>query len=317
LKKLDKHKPQVIGLDIYRDVPEGKGRADLVQYLQQSNHIIPLCVHPDGESPSVQPPTGISENRIGFIDVVRDPDGTLRRHLLALDPPNKVQCPAYYAFSSLLAIHYLKAKGYSLNFPSEDSWQLDQVGFKVLKAHTGFYQQRAMTRGHQLLLNYRSYNSLKDIAERVTLTKVLTNQVNPNQINSRIILIGVTDPRLAKDDFNTPYHQKIRGLLLHAQMVSQLVSAVEDQRLLLRFWPLWGDALWVWGWSLVGGLLTGRFGSLLPLTLAGGAVLISLWGISFIFLLEKGVLLPLVPSVLALVTSSGTVAANTKFQIQR
>lgn len=309
LKKLDEHKPLAIGLDIYRDIPQGKGRADLVQYLQHKRVISP-CAHSERKHPGVQPPAGISEKQLGFLDVVKDPDGTIRRHLLAVDPPDKSPCPADYALSSQLALRYLEAKGYSLKFPASDYWQLGPVGFEILKAHKGFYQQPEITRGHQILLNYRSYNSLEDIAKRVTLTEVLTNQVNPNLIKNRIILIGVTDPSLAKDDFNTPYNQEIRGLLLHAQMVSQLLSAVEERRPLLCFWPLWIDIVWVWVWSGAGGAIASRLQSKLRLGLAGGVLLIVLGGIGFVLLLTEGVLVPLVPSALALLTAGGKMVAD-------
>ena len=322
LKTLDKHKPRLIGLDIYLDKAVRGNQAELVQYLQQKNNVIPPCVHPDLKYSGVSPPTGISKNQVGFVDVVEDPDGIVRRHLLAVDPPDKSPCPALYALSSQLALRYLAAKGYSLRFPATDYWEInrvgaDSVGLGVLKAPTGFYQQAKATRGHQILLNYRSYNSLEDIAERVTLTQVLSNQVNPNLISDKIILIGVTDPTLAKDEFNTPYNQEIRGVLLHAQMLSQLLSAVEDKRPLLRFWPLWGDALYVWACSLVGAILVWRFQSVLRLVLAGGVVLIVLWGSCFILLLTRNVLLPFVPSALALVTPGAALVIYSVCKNQR
>lgn len=315
LRKLNESQPQVIGLDIYRDTPEGKGRADLVQYLQRSNHIFSPCVHPVGNKGGIQSPMGISGNRVGFVDVLKDKDGIVRRHLLAIDPPDKSQCSAHYALSSQLALHYLAAKGYSLNFSATSSWRIHPISFDVLKGNIGFYQQEEML-GHQILLNSRAGNSPDNIAERVTLTQVLANQVNPHQIKGRIILIGVTDSRLAKDEFHTSYNPQIRGLLLHAQMVSQLVSAVEDRRPLLRFWPLWGDFIWVSGWSLLGSLLMKRFCSFLSLGLVGGILLISLSGSSFILLLKEGTLVPLVPSVFALLITEGIVISNTQFKAQ-
>ncbi len=314
LRKLDDYKPQTIGLDIYRDVPEGKGRAELLQYLQQHKHIISPCVHPEGKNSGIQPPPGISNKHVGFVDSVEDPDGIIRRHLLAVDPPDRSPCSANYALSAQLALYYLESKGKFLKLPTVDSWKIGSTNLELLNAHKGFYQQRNLTRGYQILLNYRFYNSLDDIAKRVTLTQVLTDRVNPKLISDRIILIGVTDPRLAKDDFYTPYNQEIRGLQLQAQMASQLVNAVAEQRLLLQFWPLWGDLLWIGAWSVVGGLVIWRFGSRLQGGLIGGVALIFLWGSCFILLLTKGVLVPLIPSGLALIMSSGIIAVNTPFR---
>ncbi|WP_442939825.1 CHASE2 domain-containing protein [Nostoc sp.] len=64
------------------------------------------------------------------------------------------------------------------------------------------------------------------------------------------------------DYWLTPYTtpqgklQAIPGVFLQAQMVSQLLSAALDGQPLLWTWPLWGEVIWVWGWSFLGGLLS-------------------------------------------------------------
>jgi CHASE2 domain-containing sensor protein len=334
LKKLEENQPRVIGLDIYRDRPKGEGHADLVKYLQQSeaqgasnpsrralpkpSPIIPICIVPSTKFPvGVAPPPGVSQEQLGFADVVRDPDRTVRRHLWAMEPPAASSCSTYYALSLQLVRHYLKAEGISLQFPSKQSWQIGQVVFKKLEPHTGFYHQQVGTQGFQILLNYRSSQVPQDVAEQVTFTDVLTNQVKPDFIKDKIILIGVTDPTI-QDNFNTPYNQEIRGLILHAQMVSQIISAVKDQRALLWFWPLWGDALWVWAWSVVGGVLVWYFlPSPLRLGLAGAVAILTLNGICFSVLLTSGGLLPLVPSALALVATGGSIVTLREFGKQQ
>jgi CHASE2 domain-containing sensor protein len=168
--------------------------------------------------------------------------------------------------------------------------------------------------GYQILLNYRA-TPTQDIAPWVTLTDILNNQVPFNLVNDKIILIGVTDATI-KDNFNTPYNQEIRGLMLHAQMVSQILSAVENQRFILWFFPQWGDALSIWFWSLIGGIISWRFRLLLRLGLIGGAT-VSLYGICFISLLVKGCLLPLVPSLLVLLTTSIVVTVGSQFKAHR
>lgn len=317
LQKLEEYQPRVIGLDIYRDRPEGEGNADLVQYLQKSDRTIPICIVPSPNIPAgVAPPVGVSKEQLGFGDVLRDPDGIARRHLLAMEPPAASPCSTFYALSFQLAFRYLQADGVSLQFISENSWQLGSVVFKRLESTPGFYHREVGLNGFQLLLNYRPNASLKEIAEQVTLLDILTNQVNPHFIKDKIILIGVTDPSI-KDDFNTPYNQEIRGLTLHAQMVSQLISAVKDRRYFLWFLPLWVDVFWVWAWSLAGGLLTlYSLSSPIRLGLTSGVVIISINGICWLFLLINGGLLPLIPSVLAAVAMGGTIVAYRAVQTQ-
>lgn len=318
LQKLKSNQPRVIGLDIYRDRPEGTGRSNLIEYLQKNNNIIPICIVPSPKIPEgVAPPPKISDKQLGFGDVIRDADSIARRHLLAMEPPAAASCSASYALSFQLAFRYLQAEGISLKFLSENQWQLGSVMLERLASNSGFYPKKDQLQGFQLLLNYRATPSLQQIAEQVTLSDILNNQVQPNFIKDKIIIIGVTDPTV-EDNFYTPYHQEIRGLFLHTQMVSQLLSAVKDQRAILWFSPLWLEISWIWLWSIVGGIIA-CYSRLLPLNLGIKitVAIISLNGICLVLLLTKGALLPLIPSVLTLVTTEGSIIIYRVFQTQR
>jgi CHASE2 domain-containing sensor protein len=104
-------------------------------------------------------------------------------------------------------------------------------------------------------------------------------------------------------------------VVLQAQMVSQVVSAVMDGRPLISVLPVWGEVLWVWSWSVVGGAfavagsvaIAASDRSKLYLVLAGGGVLALLY-VFCLILFYQGIWVPLVPSALVLVTSGGTVA---------
>lgn len=318
LQKLQSNQPRVIGLDIYRDRPEGTGQGSLIQYLQKNNNIIPICIVPSSKIPQgVAPPPGISNKQVGFADVIRDSDSVARRHLLAMEPPAAASCFSSYALSFQLAFRYLQAEGISLKFISEHQWQLGSVVLERLESNSGFYHKKNQLQGFQLLLNYRAAPSPQQIAEQVTLSDILNNQVDPDFIKDKIIIIGVTDPTV-EDNFHTPYHQEIRGLLLHAQMVSQLLGAVKDQRSILWFSPLWVEFFWIWLWSVVGGIIA-WYSRLLPLNLGmkiTGAI-ISLNGICFVLLLTKGALLPIIPSALTLVTAGGSIIIYRVFQTHR
>jgi CHASE2 domain-containing sensor protein len=103
------------------------------------------------------------------------------------------------------------------------------------------------------------------------------------------------------------------GVIAQAQMVSQILSAVKDGRALLWVWPLWGDILWVWSWSLVGGVLAWRCRSTGYLGVSGGAALGVLYGFCFGLSTQSG-WVPLVPSALALVATGCSVAVYTRSQ---
>jgi CHASE2 domain-containing sensor protein len=190
--------------------------------------------------------------------------------------------------------------------------QLGKTVFKRVKSWTGSYQNIDAW-GHQILLNYRYYRSPQSFAPQVTLSQVLNGQLNPNAVKDKVILIGVTAPS-GKDYFLTPYstskefNQQIPGVVVQAQMVSQILSAVLDERSLLWDLPQWGEAVWILGWSLTGAMLACRF----QLSIRLGMLIVALvvlYGLCFA-LLVQGCWIPLVPAALALLCTSVSVVVS-------
>jgi CHASE2 domain-containing sensor protein len=161
-----------------------------------------------------------------------------------------------------------------------------------------------------VLINYRAASQ---IAQQVTLKEVLTGKLEPEWVKDRVVLIGITAASI-QDDHDTPYG-RMRGMDVHAHMVSQILSAVEDERPLIWWLPQWGDTLWVWVWSLTGGIVVWMVRSrqayatrsplILLLTLTLCVTL--LYGLCWAFLLQGG-WLPFIPAALALVITGGAVA---------
>ena len=310
LEKLETYQPQVIGLDIYRDYPVGKDYPALEKRMRKSDRFIGVCQLSDSQAgkPGVKPPPELSPQNLGFSDIVIDSDNVVRRHLLALTPSPSSPCTAPYALSVQLALRYLYAKGIKLQFTPDGAWQLGKLTFKPIEAHTGGYQGIDAF-GHQILLNYRSSGSLEAIAPRITLGQVLTGKLNANAVKDKIIIIGTT-AETYRDYWLTPYTtsqgklQAIPGVFLQAQMVSQLLSTALDGQPLLWTWPLWGEIIWVWGWSFLGGLLTANLHRFTYLSLAAGVAITSLYASCFIFLIVYSCWVPLIPAMLTLVGNS-------------
>lgn len=318
LAKLESYKPKVIGLDIYRDFAVDPKYPELAKYLRESQRFITVCEASTGsDDPAIEPPPEVPAANHGLSDLVIDSGSVVRRHLLAMTPAPASPCTPKYTLSTQLAVRYLETQGISLQFTPEEYLKLGKVVFKPLEAHSSGYQGIDAW-GHQVLLNYRSYRSAEDFAGQITVGQVLNGQLNPNAVKDRVVLIGVTAPS-SKDYFSTPYGEKIPGVVVHAQQVSQILSAVLDGRPLLQTWPVWADGLWIWGWSLVGALLAWRFLGWQRWAVVVGASVI-LYGLSFgLFLWGSWV--PLVPAVLVLVSTSGVVVAyqqslNTKSTIE-
>lgn len=313
LKKIEQNQPQSIGLDIYRDYPVEPGHRDLVPHLSNQS-LIAVCKASETDRVGTSP-LAVLKDRLGFSDVVVDNDGVLRRHLFYMSPAPE-PCNPTQSFSLKLALDYLISRGVEPKVGQDGSLQLGATIFKRLESPTGGYHQLD-SEGHQLLLNYRSP---QNIAHEVTLSEVLNDQVKRDWIKNRIVLIGVTATSI-HDDFPTPYssaqlpNQKMSGVLVHAQMVSQILSAAAGERPLLWVWPVWGENLWTWGWSVVGGMLAWRSRSWLYLTLTSGAIVGLCW-LCF-ELLVLGGWVPLVPAVLTLIVSGIAVVIYTRFWISR
>lgn len=322
LEEVENINPRAIGLDIYHDFPAKQ--KDLANRFANNSDLVTVCKvpAPAAGDAGVAAPPGVPAERQGFSDVLQDPDGVTRRHLLAMDVDPASPCAASYAFSVQLAMRYLSAEGFEPKASPEGFLQIGDVVFKPMKARTGGYQKFAH-QGHQVLLNYRSPRGIENIAAQISLTQVLQGKlkkVQPDVVKERIILIGTTGGSFG-DLWLTPYSrmnaQQLPGVLLQAQMVSQILSAVMDRRPLIWVFPAWGEILWVFGWSFAGGMLAWRFRSplLLGIVMTSGCVI--LYGVCYVFLVQSGCWVPLVPSVIALVATSGSVAAwhlNHKFR---
>ncbi|TBR56894.1 hypothetical protein B4U84_25935 [Westiellopsis prolifica IICB1] len=196
----------------------------------------------------------------------------------------------------------------SIKQTSDMSLQIGQVIFHKLVSNAGGYEFR---KPEQLgiLLNYRSSEFGELIAKQITLTQILDGSKDaqlPDLINDHIILIGTTAPSF-KDFHMTPYGTEMPGVLIQAHMVSQIISAVLDQRPLLWWWPQAWEIIWVWLWALVVGILIEYWRSPLRRTLVVGIAITILYGLCF-FAFTQGGWLPLIPPTLGLFLTSACVA---------
>lgn len=300
LAKLNQYQPRAIGLDIYRDFPAKQ--PDLITRLQQTQNLVGVCKGSDSTEniTGIKPPPEIPTNNLGFSDFIHDPDGVIRRHLLFMNQETTSLCPAPFAFSLQLASLYLRPSGIQPKFTHEGNLQLGKTIFPNLKSRAGGYQY-IDANGGQILLNYRYP---KQIAEQVKLTQFLSGPVNSSAIKDKIVLIGVVAKGDSPDTWPTPYgaslDEQMPGVLVQAQMLSQILSAVQDGRPLLRVWSLWVEVVWIWGWSLVGGVLAWRKLSFPWLALAVGITSGVLYLVCF-GLLISGAWVPFIPSALSLV----------------
>jgi adenylate cyclase len=261
ITQLQHYGPAVIGLDMYRALPKPPGREALLQAFEADN-VIAITKLADQTHPAIPPPEGISPEQVGFNDVIVDGDGAIRRSLIMgteSTPDGGFQ--VYFALSLRLALHYLRAIGIEPEASAADpeTLQLGPTPFLRLQPGAGGYG-RTDAGGYQVMLDYR--HPLTP-ARQVTLSEVLANQVEPDWIEGKIVLIGPTAPSL-KDLFYTPFtgagveetHQ-MPGVVIHAQMVSQILDAATGRRSLLWTSTPLQEWSWIGLWALLAGAWLG------------------------------------------------------------
>ncbi|AFZ23090.1 putative transmembrane sensor domain protein [Cylindrospermum stagnale PCC 7417] len=314
IKKIQQYQPRIIGIDIYRDIPDSPNKSkqsELTTQLNQGNVVV-VCKGKDSEHDpqGIKPPAGVPVDRQGFTDGVRDPDGIVRRQVLMMKQEPSSVCTTPFSLSLQLAARYLFLEDIQHDFTN------DAVIFKSVSGVTKFqrlksggsgaYQQGISLGGNQILINYRSANF-----EQVSVEDVLSNRVKPEAIKDKVIFIGVTAQSL-RDTFPTPYslsqqpYQETPGVLIQAHMTSQIISAVLDKRTVFWVLPYWGDIFWIWGWSLVSSLVVWSVRSHLGKICSLAITIIVLYGVCTAIFLFQGAWLPLVPSAFSVILASGT-----------
>ena len=310
LSQLQQHQPRAIGLDILRDIPAEPGHDALTKELRRSNVI---AIQSLGNTPeeAIPAPPKLPSDRVGFNDLITDTDGVIRRNLMFVSDG----AAEYVSFSTRLAMQYLSHSGDLL--PNGD-FVLGKAVFSPLRSNSGGYQ-RIDAAGEQVLLDYRS---VRYPSEVVTLSQVLQKQVNPALIRDRVVLIGTTAPS-TKDLFFTPFspaetaNPKMPGVVIHAQMVSQTLTAALEGRSLFWFWSEPIEVLWIVSWAIAGGLLAGCAQRPFILALTGTGLLLLLVGAGYGLFLHQAWVPIAAPAIAAIAVSSFTITCQMQYARQQ
>ena len=314
LETLKQQQPRAIGLDLYRDLPVEPGHQELVKVFESTPNLIGIQkVVGNSYGLAVNPPPTLSKfGRVGANDFVVDTDGKIRRSLLTLKDKSG---NTISSFATRLALTYLDAKGIKLEVvdATKQKYKLGKAIFTPFNANDGGYSF-ADAGGYQILSNFRN---LRQGFRTLSMTDVLQGRVPTDLVRDRIVLIGVTGESV-RDSFYTPYSSgqvgqaatSFAGVEIHADVVSQILSAALEGRPLIRVWSEPLEWLWIFGWSVVGAALTwiqrysGGVTQRSPLTaisifLVGGGLV---YGSYLAFL--GGWWIPVVPPVLGLFGSA-------------
>ena len=249
LDRLQAHDPKVVGLDLYRSSFRPPGSADLIREMAAPNLIAIMNVGSTMGQDEVPPPPTVERDRVGFNDFPTDSDGVIRRSLMYVRSPDG----GFYSFALRVVMAYEGYPPEALR-ATENHLHLGDRAIPVISGQDGGYQD-VDSRGYQILLRYHSGHMP---ARHLSISQVLSDTFDPAWVNGKIVLIGTTAASL-KDRFYTPFsfdqddELTMPGVVIHGQMVRQLLDVVSGQPALYRVLPPLTEGLWLLGWCLAAG----------------------------------------------------------------
>jgi diguanylate cyclase (GGDEF)-like protein len=278
IDNLQVHQPQVVGLDLYRSTPRPPGADHLVTALAAPNLIAIKNVGSTVGQDEVPPPPTVPSDRVGFNDFPTDADGVIRRNLIFVGGAEG----GHYSFGLRVVMAYAGYSPEALRATANHLYLGDRA-IPVLSARYGGYQN-VDSSGYQVVMRY--YPPQRP-GRHLSISQVLSQQFDPAWVRGNIVLIGTTAASL-KDRFYTPFsfdqtqELTMPGVMIHAQMVQQLLDVVTGQPTLYRVLPAWAEGLWLWGWCLVAGTLVWQTKRPSGLLLASGGLLLALVGVGWL-----------------------------------
>lgn len=253
LEKISEQKPRSIGLDLYRDLPEGTGYEQLVEVFRNTPNLIGV-EKIIGER--VNPPPELKKNdQVGLADLVLDSDRHVRRALLTSEDA-KENGKIKAGLATLVALKYLEAEKITLESIDEkqQKFKLGKAIYQPLQNKEAGYSD-ADVGGYQILLNWHGSETK---FRTVSMRDVLAGKIPANFMRSRMVFIGSTATS-TNDFFNTPFSSSLvsaqkptPGVVIHANIAHQLVMEAKLQK--SRLHGVSGSFLYFWIvlWSAIG-----------------------------------------------------------------
>lgn len=271
LEKIDAGNPSVIGVDLYRDLPEPRDHSKigvLNDTLKKHQNIVSIFLFDTPEDPYlIAPPKIVQDDpsRFGFNNF---PDTKIIRRAYLLWPwgSNYKNSSPYYSFPLLLAQYYFA--DHNIDVAQEgDNLRLGRTIVPGIGKDDGGYVN-TLPGGYAFLQDFRCPWKF----ESLSISDVLALK-DASVFKGRIVLLGI-EAGSSNDTFTTPLSPKqnpvnpnsssnaapdtVAGVELHAEIVNQLLRiAINGENPTAWFRPWFGwTLLAVWG---VFGVLAGLY----------------------------------------------------------
>ncbi len=320
LNKILSGNPAVVGVDLVEDDLNGIGKDLLLNLFTEDERLIAV---EKIWTPTIAPIEGLSdkvlEERTGFNDISLDSDDHVRRMFLGWTPTGR---PFVKSFALMLAEKYLKSiRGTEIENGIRDPYAMrfGNVEIPRLSPFSGGYRNESSIYGIQTLVNFRTgFNLLRQRKrpfEIILASELIQNELDKESINEKIVIIGTLSPSNVSTfssviPSSLTYNEKLAtGLELQAHAVSQITSAVIDQRPLIRplYLPL--EYALIVAFGFIGIRIKRRHKSTLRSLLYLSAVSLLFTSISYLSFCLVGLWLPIVPVLLALAINGLTYIA--------
>jgi CHASE2 domain-containing sensor protein len=260
LERLASWRPQVIGVNLYRDFPRPPGSARLDAVLAGHKEIVWVFGLPTKSYSSemlrgVPPPEALrGTDRAVFSDFLSDPGNVIRRALLYADD-GKDQ---YTALAMEVALRYLAAEHIHIMPGADEQIILGKTTLSPLEDARGPYTLLD-GRGYQVLIDYKGGPNpfqIKSIGEIMH-----SDDVAP-LVTGRVVLVGITSESV-RDSVSTPFNtgfykfgeEQMNGIVVHAHIADQLIREALNGGPVLGGLLRRHGALFFWFWCVAGALV--------------------------------------------------------------
>ena len=303
IRKIQSDKPRIIGLDLFKNVPVEPGSEKLIQIFKENKNVI--GIEKVLEPGKIPPHPDLSEEKVGFVDIISDRDGKYRRHLLWSPSPEKPDDikEDKLSFSLQLAKAYLAAENIHLeeNISYSGSIRFRSTEIPTFDSNTGGYINTD-DGGIQTLINFRNG---KQRFQVYSLHDIYNNKVPRKSLQDKIVIIGMT--AVSNSDFfnvsaidGLKLKEKISGVEYHTHATSQIINAVTNERPLLRSWSDNWEYVWIVIWGLIPMIIARLTQSVWKNLLVVSGSSIGLVAVAYLFLMYWGWWIPVAPCLLIL-----------------
>ena len=316
IEKIRKYNPRVIGMDLHRNVPTANGYSKLKSILQSTPQLVGVEKTNQGsfDSPAILPNPVLKQNGMSSAsDLIVDSGDVVRRGYLYVSK-NSLSSEQLPSFSLKVALQYLEKEGIEPTSSGdlEHYLKLGKAVFPRLKNNLEFYNREDID-NYQVIINFRSS---KSEFKTISFSEILNNNIDPDLLKDKIVLIGASAFTLG-DIFFTPYSRQvidfkdeIFGVEIHATQTSQIISAALNDRTIIKLLPSGVESFWLLMWIVTPSFLLitkVKINSNLSNLLLSYS-LINLWAfiaiilISYLFLIS-GYWIPTANPIIALTSS--------------